>query len=800
MAKTKTLHRKHWFIVIIGGLAASQLALGNSMNPNHEKVHQQIIRSSNTTYEINVGGNLDEFNTRRYTGHYECAFQPNIEVTITNTGNTEVVNPRIIVNGSRNWFSLQEILSEIVRPSMTEEEKTFAVWNWCRQNISTGPGGGGILYGENASVVVFMNSIGVGACGTFHAAMPLLAKAAGVEAETGVLANGSHAVQREKWGGKYHYLDCMIPATTGEQPKGHFALCYDNKTVASSEECAEDHYLMERAAPSDYLNAVLHGPGSSFWPINKSWTDTHTMGYTLRPGESITREWKPINFGWQGSNLKSNARGWFKYEVRLTEEQVQKYGKAENLVFYPEGVSVKEPSKPAFLIYRMASPYILIGGKVSIRCKVPFPDRGLASVQYRFDELGDNWETAWESRESGVILADITLPDCKEFHEPFTTYSFEVKINLSPGCLLSKLSIQADFQTYIPSLPSLRAGRNTIQYVDDTKLPHQVTITHRWIEKTAKIPAAPIPQWPTNGVKAPFTTSFRWSPPSNVEVDAYEFYLSPRPDMAWPLLGTFHYVSYSNKPEYTPFTPDAFNDGQTYYWRVRARSKEGVWGPWSQTASFVARGPHPPTNFRVDYTSDGRIVLRWEVPKSGAPAIKYEIYGSQEPAFGPLRKPIVQQAWANKTPIRRLPNLIATTSDLAFDITHRQEPFYRVVAIDASGARSVPTAIIEVSHPRLVPSAPIRAYVGKSMLFRLPIRKSFGKAVWTLREGLIRQNPDRFTVEILTKPEWLVFEEKTCTVKGIPPREGNYEFTVRLTTLDSLSEEKYKIVVKEPPR
>lgn len=760
-----------------------------------EKICQKVIRSSCATYQVNVDGNLDEFNTRRFTGHYECGFQPNISVTITNSGDVEVINPRITINGRRNWFSIQDILAEIIKPGMTDEEKTLAVWDWCRNNISTGPGGGGIVYGKDASVVAFINTVGVGACGTFHSAMPHLAKAAGVEAEAGVLADGSHAVQREIWNGKDHYLDCMIPATTGEQPKGHFALSYDNKTVASTAECDEDRYLMDRAAPGDYLNAVLHGPGSHFWPIKDDWRDVHVMGYVLRPGESITREWKPIGKGWQGENLKSNARGWFKYDVKLSKDQISKYARSDNLAFSDDGVYPQEQDRPAYLVYRMASPYVLIGGKVSLQYKSPSADRGLLSIQYRLDGRGGDWETLWESDSAGQASAEISLPDSEAFHEGSPTYSFEVKINIRSTCMLQKLALQADFQTYIPSLPSLSAGKNLVRYVDDTTGPHEVTITHRWIEKSGRVPSAPVLKWPKGGVTAPFNTVFQWTPPPNVEADAYEFYLSARPDMAWPLLGTFDCVIYSSKPEFSAVTPDAFNDGQTYYWRVRARSKDGVWGPWSSIASFVARGPGMPVDPRLDCRPDGRIILNWNPPKNGTSAVKYEIYGCDEPSFSPLRKAISQPAWACKSPVSRRPNLLLSTSRLSLDVTNRSESFYRIVAVDKFGARSLPTRVIEIPHPTLMPSSPIQARVNSPMSFNVPIRRSIGKAVFALKGGLIRKNPDQFTTELVEGPKWLTIEPTTGTVGGTPSKPGEYRFVIRLVEPTGASSEKEYIII-----
>ena len=57
------------------------------------------------------------------------------------------------------------IIAEFARPGMSDEEKSFALWQWCRHNISAGPTFEGPIWGETRSMTRFMNAFGTGACG-----------------------------------------------------------------------------------------------------------------------------------------------------------------------------------------------------------------------------------------------------------------------------------------------------------------------------------------------------------------------------------------------------------------------------------------------------------------------------------------------------------------------------------------------------------------------------------------------------------------------------------------------------------
>ena len=75
--------------------------------PAQPKRHVEEITSGDHRYSVEMGGTLDMDNTRTLTSN-NCyiVFQNNVALTIENTGDTPVVNPRLVVNDRGNWYTL----------------------------------------------------------------------------------------------------------------------------------------------------------------------------------------------------------------------------------------------------------------------------------------------------------------------------------------------------------------------------------------------------------------------------------------------------------------------------------------------------------------------------------------------------------------------------------------------------------------------------------------------------------------------------------------------------------------------
>ena len=88
------------------------------------------------------------------------------------------------------------------------------------------------------------------------------------------------------------------------------------------------------------------------------------------------------------------------------------------------------------------------------------------------------------------------------------------------------------------------------------------------------------------------TVVFQW----NKVPDAadYHFELGDEPGMRWALSPAFDVqLSQAKSKTMTRLSlPSAglLHPGRRYYWRVRAKSSAGMWGPWSDTCELRAAG------------------------------------------------------------------------------------------------------------------------------------------------------------------------------------------------------------------
>ncbi|MGQ9649153.1 MAG: hypothetical protein ACUVXJ_03510 [Phycisphaerae bacterium] len=756
------------------------------------------ITSENAEFAITVAGTADH---RRMGPGWKSdpgsAHNPTRLLVISNQGDRSVLNPRIVVDGGPDWFNIDHIVAEFARPGMTDQEKAFALWQWIRRNLSDGPTYNSPLWGDTRSMTRFMNACGTGACGTYHIVMPVIGRHAGLQTFSGCFADCSHAVQQKFFDGQQRFLDAHIPHEEG-QPGGWFALKLNNSELAGVDEIMEDRYLIDRAGagPGRASYVAYFGPGCRFDEMKPA-TDPRNMGMVLRPGESIVWQWTlhapPWLKGDETSIADRHGSGYVEFRPRLSQEQVRYCADtADNLQFTGrQGVQVVVPldaSKAASLIYRLCCPYMMTHATVGGRFESD--DDGSAMIEYSFD--GRDYRFSWHSSSKGLHEPQIELPDDDRFHEPWFTHQIWFRITLGGRrTCLSHLRLRGDFQAYRPSLPSLHAGSNRIRFSgrfdidpgDSPTLAKPIVVDYRWRDlpdlPVPRPPAAPV--HPVPGGTFGFNQTLRWQPaeiPAPAGISGYEVYISPRPDLAWPVMPNTHRIVDGSQPAMQLVSPDVLRHGATYYWRVRGRSTDGVWGEWSPTWSFVAAGPGAPRDLRVAYDqATGSTLLTWSPPAEGLPADHYEIYGSSEHGFSPLRSD--EEAHVHGRGVTRPRTLLGMTRDTRWDASTRTEVFYRVTAVDAQDNRGVPTPIVKVPSPALLPVDLPPAKVGQEYCFKLPARLRNGRFALSLREGIITDGADTPRFELVNM-EWLSIDPSTGELKGTPMVAGKNTLEVRL--------------------
>ena len=204
-------------------------------------------------------------------------------------------------------------------------------------------------------------------------------------------------------------------------------------------------------------------------------------------------------------------------------------------------------------------------------------------------------------------------------------YEYQLKCQLEGPARLRRLAIVNDLQMAPLALPEMAVGENAFTYSDQSAEGRKVRITHRWVERSLSSPpqAPQVPLYPPDGGVAEGTDIvFRWAAaddPDGAAIGDYHFELSSRADMRWPLSMCFYKLisrtadaikekdnrtgreQITVKAQYTLSQPGLLTPDRQYYWHVRAMGSKGVWGPWSKTWSFTARGPAYPLDVALDY-------------------------------------------------------------------------------------------------------------------------------------------------------------------------------------------------------
>lgn len=402
--------------------------------------HVERISGTSAEFVIVVPGTADH---RRMGGWHDdpgLAHNSTRYLRISNHGDRPVINPHVVVEGGPDWFDMSHIVAEFVRPGMTDEEKSFALWQWVRHNMSDGPTYDAPLWGDTRSMTRFMNLCGTGACGTYHTVMPVIGKHAGLRSWGGCFADCSHAVQHQFFDGQKRFLDAHIPHESG-QPGGWYALKLDNREIAGVEEIMQDRYLIDRAgAGPERLSYVAYfGPGCSFSEL-KDRPDPHTMALTLRPGEAITWYWEMIKPPWKEGEavVESDRCGSGSIEYR------------------PDPKEWADSSE-----VQWECPYPMTGAGVSGTFAIE--PGGRASIEMSFD--GRQYARLWTSDQPGEHELQIDAADDPRFHEPEFTHRLWFRVILDKARVhTDRLTFRGDFHAYRLSLPSLFAGRNVIRY------------------------------------------------------------------------------------------------------------------------------------------------------------------------------------------------------------------------------------------------------------------------------------------------------------------------------------------------
>ena len=589
--------------------------------------HVEKVTAAGQSYRIQVGGTLDEFNTAYYPETYgmctrlESKFQPNEYLVVENTGEVEVVNPWIVINGRRDWYSADRILAGILKPGMTDAEKAIAIWKHaaanevqCHENDRrVGPyyaedrsNPWRNTYKERGNPVKAANCYYCSGCQLSATNLVVLLREAGLAARAVWMCPRSmyenHCVAEAWYDGGWHLLD---------PERRSFYLDGDNTTIASYETLHKNPRLASRTHDGGFAGASgkkTHAKEyESFYPppIMPVGRWVSTMAMALRPGEKFIWRWDHLGKFRCGQNPRNRnylpyrlANGKLIYRPDLNSPDFRKGILSEDNVKATCQDEKLPPVHPeiagdeAFISYRLKTAYPIVGGVVGGK----FHRKTAKDRCTIYLSIGDSdWTEVWSADETGEIDRYLAVDELMGIKPNSARYECYVKFEFFAeeaitDAGLSEVYMELDVQMSGAALPSLSVGTNEVVYRDHTREPHEVRITHGWKDSSDTRPPLPPTEAtsPADGTQVATLEKLVWAPardPDGQPIVDYHVQVSPRRDMLHAVSPNFDRLTFSGNPQWD--VPQGWLvDGRTYYWRVRAKDKWGAWSGWSDAWRF----------------------------------------------------------------------------------------------------------------------------------------------------------------------------------------------------------------------
>jgi hypothetical protein len=762
--------------------------------------HIEEIKAAKQVYRIDQGGTMDGTNCRSPIGGgfgiWDQSWESNRAVRLENVGATDIINPWLS-NGRNDFRSLAEIVARAVRPGMSDREKAIALWRLQSTHRFHASSGDNEV---NDPVKVF-NIYGYTTCGNDSICLAGLWRAAGLQVRPARCPG--HCISQVFYDSRWHLLD-------GDM--GPFYLLRDNRTIAAERDLVRDHDLVKRSHTGGILDPDSRATAEAFaglfvsendWKGSRDSVRGTTMNMVLRPNESLVWRWGhlvPVKyhgridirvFGprkasgkvWGGHAAERICNGRWEYRPDFSRDLWRNGTEKAMDVQVDHGALVPAAGKAGTVIWKMRSPYPFVGGALETQG---------SGTKFFLSWDGAAWQDVDDNLESFFHFP----------HKGDARYAYWLKCELAPGARLERLAILNDLQMAPLALPGMVVGENRFTYTDQSVGARSVRITHQWVERSlSRAPAAPpCPIFPSDHAQTDGTDiAFEWAAPSaGADRSAdYHFELSDRPDLAWPLSANFEKLvsntADQGKARYTLLQAGLLTPGTQYYWHVRARNDQGVWGSWSRTWCFTAGGPAPPLDVRLKPgTGPDRLVLRWQANPAGRRPLTYRVYGSDEQGFSVSDRPYrVHVGRSKELPAQFPANFLAETKDAeltvigaGIDLPNANRAFYRVVAVDDKGRRSGPSDFASAPRPYIYSKPLETARVGIPYRCEVVTIRSLGDLRMRFLDG--QEAAGFWDIEkprfaLAKGPSWLRLDEQSGVLSGVPDTPGKTEIVVTVS-------------------
>ncbi|UCG47148.1 MAG: putative Ig domain-containing protein [Phycisphaerales bacterium] len=782
------------------------------------KSHIQNITSAPFTYSITQGGTMDGKMCTTLPGvwePYEQTWESNRSIRMENVGTSNVINPWLKI-GPIDFFSQQTIADSVVEGLSTEREKAMAIFYFYITHRYHKGNGDNTAQGDVSQAI---NVFGFNTCGNSTLCISdLLDKVAMPDC---IFSHcPGHVVPQVFFDGKYNTLDGDMAT---------FMLMRDNHTLASELDLVRDHDLIKRVHQYGIMSPMNPLKNNEDYAQYYTWEGDTTvqldgwawwnMGMVLRPHEAIEWRWGhniPVKYhgdmaGYPPTAPDTIYNGLWEYAPDFNDDSQWRAGATVTNIANNNGVLMATDGGAGSILWHMKSPYQFIGGNL------------LASGDGYAFEVGFTDAKDWRKK---VFTPLVTLAEFDGKFEGRTADAREywLRCTLRGRAFLNAVNIKNDIQMAPLAMPSMTVGDNSFTYLEHTdnktgtNAARNLRVTHTWVERSKtrppKAPASPV--YPVNGGESDGTdVVFRWDAATDPDGDAvedYHFQLSDRSDMRWPMSPNFDkYISRTTdkgNARYALPRPGFLTHGQTYYWRVKAKDSNGVWGPWSDTWSFTAQGPEYPVDVAMDYDVDtGTGTLTWSANPAGRRPVKYRVYGSDEQGFTVHDAPYDIKLGETTELDNPFPaNFVAEVTDTSLNVIgvgnelpNANRAYYRVVAVDGSGNRSGDSDYVEAPRPFIYSTPVTAAPMGRPYRYQVKAIRSIGDL---RRRDNTKPKPgtrfwkiERLRFSLAQKPDWMSINPDTGLITGTSDATGGtVTVSVTLTKEHRLVHDKNNIV------
>lgn len=429
--------------------------------------HVQIVRRIEDTYDI---------------AFPSTASVENVSVRLTNKGRIDVVNPRLIANGRRDWFDVESIKREALPGVSTDRDKAVALWRFLAENrYHFTPAHNSH---ELHDPVRFLNVYGFGFCDDSAANFAALARSAGLGGRVWGLSG--HVVAEAEYDGAWHLFD----------PDGKmYYRKEDGRTIASVEDCARNPELMRNPVTVgrqpygfDSLKRLYTSTDDnkvSDWYRRTSST-SHRMAFVLRPGETIVRHWKGDGRFFTSRYFEEPpvyGVGEWIYEPPFEEELFRagaESAKAIRVGKDGDRPAIRAAGDGAFFTHAFRLPYPLLDGCVEI---VHASGDEENAVTVAVAAGAGEEHRVWTGRGVGERRALVAVGCCfpNGYGDPAYRCTVRIGLERRKGNLaIRRLRYRFVFQVAPASLPALEAGANRLRFCSEGRKSPALEIEHQY--------------------------------------------------------------------------------------------------------------------------------------------------------------------------------------------------------------------------------------------------------------------------------------------------------------------------------